>query len=509
MRHAELVAGKSGMDNIVTAVSVLEYSGYSEIQEKVFSELNYEGSDIVLTAFSSLVEKPEMILNEIMESHATGEAGVIIYYFDLFVKKLDQSIIDFANDVGYPIIVMPRDQFQLRYSEAITEIQELISEDKRETENYISTITERFISLPKNQQNVSAMLKLLSNYLHLTLIMTERDGNLSAFAGWPNILEREADEILAKVNANSFEDEYEIFEFSDIFGQNGRLIVVGDNLKANRHMKIQLEEVSRLILKMIASEQSESIGTGQLLRALIGDEPVKLRKLARNQGIDANKLRNMMIFRQPYGTIAGNEIILTEIKDMIGKYCRNMVADTYSNDVVVFLDDGISSQWLPTLKAINEALLEKGLKPTCAYAKNLDNTARARQAYLDVIDNIEDCKQLYRKTNMLSYHEILYVKNCKELVARGEEVLMKEMEALHFIQNMEAESTEDLIETLSSFYFDSHMSVSETAENLYIHVNTVKYRLKKISESIGCKVTDMPEMAELYKTLALKRLVTE
>ena len=69
------------------------------------------------------------------------------------------------------------------------------------------------------------------------------------------------------------------------------------------------------------------------------------------------------------------------------------------------------------------------------------------------------------------------------------------------------ESYNEIADTLSSYYFDSHMSVTETAKNLFVHVNTIKYRLKKVSEMIGCRVTDMPEMMELYKALALRRLL--
>ena len=52
MRDAEIVAGKSGLDNVVTAVTVLEYCSFSEDQDRLFYEQNYEGSDIVITAFS-------------------------------------------------------------------------------------------------------------------------------------------------------------------------------------------------------------------------------------------------------------------------------------------------------------------------------------------------------------------------------------------------------------------------------------------------------------------------
>lgn len=506
MRDAEIVAGTGGIDNVVTAVTVLEYSNYSEDQEKAFRDQDYAGSDIVLTAFSSVADDPEKILSEVMNSSAIGEAGTIIYYLDLFLKELDQRVIDYADEAGYPIILMPRDQYQLRYSEAISEISELIIEDRNKTEYFSSSIMETFVALPKNQQNISAILRLLSNYLHLTLILTENDWKLRAFAGWPKILERDIDGILSSVLEGERDETSDILLFDDIPGRKLHLVIVGsESLK--RSTVEQIGDVIRLYLKMTAEESIENIGSEQLIRAIIGDEPVKMRKLAKNQGIDASKLRNMIFFKDPHIELPAGEMLLKEVRDLLGRYCHDRVTDIYFGNVVAFIDDGISSQWLPSLNSLNESIREKGMDPICVYARNLDGPPEMRDAYLNVTAHLEEARNLYRKASILSYREIMFVSELKDIISQGEEAVRKELEPLKYIGVRTEGQSDDLIETLSSFYFDSHMSVSETAENLYIHVNTVKYRLRRISEMIGCKVTGMPEMLELYKALAIRRLM--
>ena len=506
MRNAEVIAGKTGLDNVVTGVTVLKYAFFNEYQEKVFNEVNYEGSDINITAFSFLADDQNGILNEIRNSYAVGEAGVIIYYFDLFVKKLDQNIVDYADEVGFPIIIMPRDQFQLRYSEAISEIQGLVIEDQNKNEDFDIEIMEKFVSLPRNQQNLSAILKLLSNYLHFTLIAYEEDGSIAAFAGWPKILEREADEIIRSVFKGEYGDHYEYLKFERPDGKSLYLLITGySNIKAHTLEKIR--DVMRLYLKMSANEVPEAFSSVQLIRAIIGDEPVKIRKLARSQRINTDNLTNMIIFREPHFVLSNNQVMLKDIKELLEKYCKDYVIDNYSGDVVVFLDDGLSAHWLSVLTGLVESFKEKDLDPICIYARFLRNPSEVREAYLDVIDNIEEAKHLYRKASVISYHEITYVKYLKQIISRGEENMKKEMDALKYIKAAGNDTEKELVETLASFYFDSYMSISCTAKNLYIHVNTVKYRLKRISESLGCKVTDMPEMMELYKTLALYRLI--
>ena len=39
MKNAEIAAGRSGEDNVVTAVTVLEYPSFSESQDRLFHEL--------------------------------------------------------------------------------------------------------------------------------------------------------------------------------------------------------------------------------------------------------------------------------------------------------------------------------------------------------------------------------------------------------------------------------------------------------------------------------------
>ena len=526
MKDAEIVAGKGGLENVVTAVTVMEYSSYSDVLEKeskvhsktavemidvqdvLFNNQDYEGSDILITAFSCLMNEPENILAQIKDSFSLGEAGVIIYYFDLFVKELDQRVIDFADEVGYPIIVMPRDQFQLRYSEAIAEISELIADDRHKNEYFGSSIMETLVSLPKNQQNISTLLRLLSNYLHLTIALTENDWRLRAFAGWPKILERDIDDILVKISSGSYTEPFEIVNMEDIPEGKVHLIVTGtDGFK--KSTVEQITDVVRLYLKMTSDDSREIMGSEQLIRAIIGDDPIRMRKLAKNMGIDSSKLTNMIIYRDPRLFLPKGEAIINEVKEQLTNNCHDFVADIYSGDVVAFLDDGISSHWLPTLNMLNNSMREKGMEPICVYARNLADPSEVREAYQNVTAYFDDARKLYEKAYILSYHEILFAKQMRDIISLGEESVRKEMEILRRLENFSGESGNEIVETLKSFYFDSHMSLNDTADNLFIHVNTVKYRLKKVSEFIGCKVTEMPEMMGLYKALALDRLINQ
>jgi len=57
------------------------------------------------------------------------------------------------------------------------------------------------------------------------------------------------------------------------------------------------------------------------------------------------------------------------------------------------------------------------------------------------------------------------------------------------------------METLRN-YFDTNLNTNETAERLYLHINTLRYRLKRIEELTNTSLQKMDDRCNLY--IALK-----
>ncbi|WP_333004531.1 sugar diacid recognition domain-containing protein [Vibrio coralliilyticus] len=70
---------------------------------------------------------------------------------------------------------------------------------------------------------------------------------------------------------------------------------------------------------------------------------------------------------------------------------------------------------------------------------------------------------------------------------------------------VEHDKSGQLIATLEA-YFDANGSANDTASKLFIHRNTLKYRLDKITEITGFETTDFSHMAQLYLAIQLGKL---
>ena len=54
---------------------------------------------------------------------------------------------------------------------------------------------------------------------------------------------------------------------------------------------------------------------------------------------------------------------------------------------------------------------------------------------------------------------------------------------------------------------DTNFSITQAAEILHVHKNTVKYRLKVIDNRLGYNHDKMPDSIKMYYAIALYRLL--
>jgi DNA-binding PucR family transcriptional regulator len=81
------------------------------------------------------------------------------------------------------------------------------------------------------------------------------------------------------------------------------------------------------------------------------------------------------------------------------------------------------------------------------------------------------------------------------------------MTALDCLNSDDERQTGDLYETLTVFLLDAESSQDKCAELLFLHRNTIKYRINRINERLGFKTGRMPETMELYTAAALRRIL--
>lgn len=78
--------------------------------------------------------------------------------------------------------------------------------------------------------------------------------------------------------------------------------------------------------------------------------------------------------------------------------------------------------------------------------------------------------------------------------------------ALQGFSKVFTEEEQSLLQTLS-VYLETHCQISETAKRLFVHRNTVVYRLEKCEELLGKSLKDSETTLQIRLALRIKTLL--
>ncbi|MGI6318509.1 MAG: PucR family transcriptional regulator ligand-binding domain-containing protein, partial [Dethiobacteria bacterium] len=88
LRNAEVVAGRGGLQKIVSSISVLESVDPELLMEAHFHNDEFYGSEIVITSFINIKDDVELQCRNIRRLAEGGEVGLILYYVGIFMKEI-------------------------------------------------------------------------------------------------------------------------------------------------------------------------------------------------------------------------------------------------------------------------------------------------------------------------------------------------------------------------------------------------------------------------------------
>ena len=143
LRNARVAAGAGGLNKPVSSISVLEYADPNPIQDELFQNVDFYGSEIVITGFMNIPRDVDAQCVNIRRLAAVGEVGLILFYVGVFMPKVDQALLDLADELDFPLIIMPEHQMNQRYSEVICEVMEAIFRDQNSAAGLVGDILQR------------------------------------------------------------------------------------------------------------------------------------------------------------------------------------------------------------------------------------------------------------------------------------------------------------------------------------------------------------------------------
>ncbi|MBF4693367.1 PucR family transcriptional regulator [Fusibacter ferrireducens] len=526
LSHAKVIAGAKGLDKTVDSISVLEYAEPTALQKTFFDSNEFLGNEIAITGFINIKDDVEAQCRTIRRLHKSGEVGIILYYVGIFMPEIDQRLIDLANKLDFALICMPENRMDLKYSEVIYEVIEAIIKNKMHDPNFVSEMLERISKLSDHQRNMDTVLKMICDHTTSSIYLVDDHFNSVNLSNWPVISNVSIEKISSYYHASianlpttptPIEIGRSIYVCNKaIQSENAsplHLIMAKENGILSEELCNQASEIVQLFIN-IWSKGHGKIGTDELIRAILNDEPIKMRRLAEILNINILAIHHliMLVPKKPIDHQALRHDLYQKwqkiVEDVIRLYFNVTFTGTYNDTFVIFLGSDKVKQACKVVKeALEEALSEQSPEPyvlvTC-YGQA--NTTDVRNGYLLYSDYLSAAKIIFPLKTILSLQELRFTKHCYDIISNGENSILEATKILLPLDQSN-HSSDALKSTLAIYLLDAASNVALTADYLYVHKNTIKYRIHQINEYLHFDINKMPEHYDLYCAVAIERLL--
>lgn len=517
LRNATVVAGKKGMSRAVSSISVLEYANPQALKDELFYPLPFEGGEIVISALICIKDDPQAQLHVVKKLCEGGEAALLLYYVGIYLKELQPDMLEYADLHGFPIICMPLKQDTLRYSEVIMEVSEKILQDQMNNQYFISDMLDTIAQLPSHQRSMDTLLRMLSDRLRCSVLLLDHRGGVLHEATWPRGLQLDTKEILSLVANNRKQDvtrmsksHYKIYSgYIKHETQDMRMLLIRENAALPDTSIKQAQEIVQLFVT-IWSQEHGNIQIDQLIAAILNDEPVKMRRLADILHVNVSGIHCMYMV-----TAAKQSLISDAWMQNLQDCCEAILKEHYhtlmitrkNTYVLIFAGaERITENEALIPSILIEELKVKNFSTIVCGSTYLENTAQVRSAYITICDYMEAGRIVYPSQPWLPLQKIQYAKECQKLINMGEEKV-EEILSILTIQSAEKLQQDELLQTLCVYLLDADMSMQRTSELLFLHKNTIKYRIRQLKQLLHSPITTMPDTVVLYQACALYRIM--
>lgn len=506
-RGAEVLTGKNNLNRTVSSLSVLEVSNvdfFSQIIQTVQEE--WYAEELVISSFYSIRDSVEKQCETIQHLHDLGELGLILYYVGIVLPEIPEEVLQLADSKDFIIICMPKNDYSLRYNEVIYEVMESIINNQTVSDNFVKETLEKVSLLPEHLQSVEITLKLLSDRLKSNILLTNTNFEIVNQVMWPRNSSLDVLSVVQEFSKNNLNDSSALscfIEYKTIHQKNGEqlyLFIIKENTKLPAKTIEKISEVVQVAINLWGDKHDE-VSEYALVKAIINDESDKMRRLANQLHIDVSAIQMMWLVY--INDLSEERAIRDELEEHLSKYYKTTVIQTIDHCIIVLLGNcsyrynefEIATEFIETTN-FNSQISE------IAYSPRMRNTQDVRRMYQLVNHVGKKVHSIYKNRKLYTSAEIRSIKRAIDLSKQGEEMIEESLSVIAPILN-----DKESLRTLMTFLLDANGNFEECGKLLFIHKNTVKYRIKKISELIGNDVTIYSEFYDAYIACMIYRLI--
>lgn len=506
---AKIIGGINGIHNEVKNGFLMEVPDvFSYIEEK---------SLLVTTLYP--IYKDEKAKDELIPKLASKNLAGICIKPQRYVPRIPEVMVEQANKLGFPLIKLPQDA---NLSNLVNEILELSLNKHIGILKFRNFVNEKMMELFLKGEGLNTLIEEFSRIIDSPVILFDNDFNIKLTS--KNIKDKliylENEQFVNAENLQLVVDGIKIEQDNYIInrikaGNNsfGYLMVVECNRK-DENILVALNQASLLLAsefhKNRAILEKEKNYLNSFIREML-ENNISSKTEAVNKAksfgwelefpqviIDLKLLvQDEKIKRENYEKLIEEKTLENIISKKINIELRKIKSAHIDDSLIIFVNVGSFEYNKEILMNIATTILNELKymgKIGIGISKRIEKINELPLAYKEAKNGIEIGKALNKDSFLIHYEDFRVINLIKEI---KDITLLKNYVNEKLGKLIEYDNSHDLslMNTLKGV-LDTNFNLQKTAKNMYIHYNTLRYRMEKLRE-LGINIDDGFEIGEI------------
>lgn len=535
LKNARIAAGHNGLNRNVVSVNMMD-------APDIIHFLRPE--ELLLTTAYAVKDQPDSLEELVRHMASAGCAGLAIKT-KRFLEEIPGSVIEMANELHFPLLELPLDY---SLGEVLNGVLSSILENKTDELTYALQTHHTFFNLILNGEGLAEIVEKLAQLISAPVVILNPQLELAGLSmthkpnlGWLNAFLEERQRSHIPLEAGIYP-----LPGSDLSGDK-RVVMLQPIPTYQRQGYIAAfpRDGSQRKLHGLALEQAANVLGFEMLKTqavkdrarrfkieffteLVQGEIVSEQEiLHRGKQYGLFPSESMLCIlcgrdgdeRQPAspgdpGALERKAREIDALYQDLSKHIRGLKKDsilfTLKDKFVIFLH---GKEWMGSagegkqrlagqLTAIADALAKTQEAPLCfGISSPFSKLAEIPNAFKQANDayklgrshNKQRFVQFYHTKELVDLLKLIPIDDLREFVR----------DTFEDWSDIEESEQREWRRTLSVFY-DNHCHIGETAKQLFIHRNTVLYRLNRIEQLTGAQVRNPADSLRIRMALQIK-----
>lgn len=497
LTDAHVLAGYGGLEHIVESVSVMDAP---DVKNWV------KGGEFLMTTAYIFKDNPRALLTLVQELHAKGVAALGIK-LKRFIEELPGEVIEAAEQLDFPLIYLP---ISCSFSEIINPILSSIFNEQSRLITQSEKIHQKLTQIVLKGGSIDDVITEIKELTHSYIVFIPEED-------LPELPITTGDGTGFKVPVQAGSRSY------------GTLVLSGDLIHPISKVAVThaATVIALLLQREDAKKEVERQFRNEFIKELIfGHYEDKYEVFQRGDfyGWDLRRGHVVCVFSSKINT---NQYSFEEtatrkarslLDTLISRYLKTWSSAGISvalRDYVIVLspvaDDKKVSGHIAKLKLFAQTVVQTANKqmPRVSFAAGISSYV---EGIMDIGTGYTQAQRALalseqiRGDNIVAAYDDLGV--FRLFLGREEDQTLSEFygEKLLPLVKFDASNHGNLIPTAEAF-FASNQSLSQTAQHLFIHHNTLYYRLKKIEQILNISLQNSEDCLNLQIALKLAKIL--